>query len=337
MLLILIFIVVLMNNSNGEVSETEISSVNVEFVLLLLVELISLICTLIILIYTFVNRQLVVSKALHNHAILLIIFISFLYTSFDLPFTISSYRLGFDLYRSVTFCQWWYWIDYTLVGISLHITAVASVQRYIFIFKSYLLRNRPTRWIFHYFPLIFPLIYTSIFYFVVIYFYPCENFTDYSIELFCSSPCYSQHALIIDFDWIINSVLPMGIIIVTHTIFISWMICSMRTLTQQPRHIRRKHKKLTLQLFAFAFLFIVGWTPSTIISLASLFSFTNVINDAPGIEYFYYISYFICPLQPLICLFVLPEPAQFIFRKVRRCRKQMMKTAVIPFETQRID
>ena len=325
-----------MNARNDEASETVPSPVNVEFVLLLLVELISLICTLLILIYTYFNRQVIVNKALHNHAILVIIFISFLYITLDLPFTISSYRSGHDPYRSLTFCQWWYWIDYFLIGTSLHVTAIASLQRYILIFKSYLLRERRTRWICHYFPLIFVLIYTAVFYFVVIYFPSCENFSAYSNELYCSAPCYTQITLLIDIDWIINCIVPMCIIILTHTIFISWMVCSMRTLSRQPCHIRRKHKKLTLQLFAFAFLFIVGWAPSTIISLASLFSFSNVIDHAPGIEYFYYISYFICPLQPLICLIVLPEPAKFFCHKARRCRKRVIKMAVLPLAAQQM-
>ena len=319
-----------MNESNTDSIDISLSSVNVQFLLLLIVELISLMCTLLILIYTYFHWQAMVSKPIHNHAILLIILISFFYITLDLPFTISFYHLGYDIYRSLHFCQWWYWIDYTLIAMSLHVTAIASLQRYIFIFKHYLVRGHLTRWICHYFPLLSCMILSSVFYFIVIVLYPCENTYDYSEQFYCSSPCYTSSKIIIHFDWIINCILPMGITTFTHGIFISWMVCSMKTLNRQPRHIRKRHKKLTLQLFAFALLFIVGWTPSVIVSLTSLFSAHNIIDTIPGVEYLYYISYFICPLQPLICLFVLPEPIRCVQTKIRLCRDRSRKTVVLP-------
>ncbi len=300
----------------------------IEFILLLIIEIFAIIYTLFLLIYIVLHWQLIVIKALHNHPILLLIIISFFYIILDLPFTINSYRLGYDNPRTVSFCLWWYWIDSTLMTISLCFTATASIQRYFFIFKTHLLRIRRTRWIIHYIPLIFCIIYPPLFYLIIILFYPCKtlNIND---SQYCLSPCYVKNPLLLNIDWMINSALPLIIIILATGILVGWMIHSMWNLDHPQLFIWKKQKKLILQLLAFSLVYASGWTPSTVIYLLKIFSLDTFNENQSIIIYLCYMSYFICPLQPFICLFILPEPFHYIKDKVKQILSKPFVTPIV--------
>jgi hypothetical protein len=145
----------------------------ITFILLLIIEIPSILCTIFILIFVYFNWHLIMIKVLHNHAIFLLMIISLLYITFDLPFIISYYHLHYDRFRTRSFCLWWYWLDYTLVLISLFLTATASIQRHILVFNARWLHGTRRRWILHYIPLIFCIFYPSLFYFILIFFYSC--------------------------------------------------------------------------------------------------------------------------------------------------------------------
>jgi hypothetical protein len=311
--------------SNGSEWNEILEGSILEFRLLLVVEILSSICTLLILCYIVCDGRTTVIKAVHNHALLLIIVLSFCYIALDLPFTINSYRLGYDVFRSVAFCRWWYWVDYTLVGLSLLVTAVASLQRYILVFKGDLLRQHRTRWLLHYLPLLLCLIYCPLFYLVIIFFYPCPAIDG---DLYCVSPCYTSNHVLITLDWTLHSVLPLAIIAVSNIVLVGWMMSAMRHFTHEQRAIWQRHRKMTLQLSAFATLYVIGWTPTTVIAFLEIYSVTDVHNPPPALNYLYYFSFFICPLQPLLCLVVMPEPIRFLRINVRRLMTRTIKTPV---------
>lgn len=322
-----------MDDNSSVITSDPTSGQRTEFILLLLVEIFSILCTLLIFLHVYFNWTTMISKALQNHAILLIVLISFAYIALDLPFTISSYRWGYDIYRTAFFCQWWYWIDDTLISLSLLITAIASLQRYILIFKSHLLRVRRTRWILHYLPLIAVVLYSPLFYLIVIFFYPCDKSAmpgDSDDALYCSAPCYTGNTVLMNTDWILHSVLPLLVIILSHVVLIGWIICTMRPFQRGQTNMRKKQKKLTFQLLAFASLYFIGWTPSTIVSVLEAFGLTDLEEHMATLTYLYFMSYFICPLQPFICLFVLPEPILDIQDRIKHRLKRFGKTFVGP-------
>ena len=93
------------------------------------------------------------------------------------------------------------------------------------------------------------------------------------------------------------------------------------------KKIRREHtltwkrrRKLTMQLLFLSLLYILGWTPSTILSVIQNFSQSDLINDLPQLEYLGYLTYFVCPLQPFICLFGLPELIKTLKRKLKQSK-----------------
>ena len=292
-------------------SDDPLMSGPLAFILLLCIELLALLSTAFILIHVAFHWNLMFTKARHNHAILLLIVTSFAYIALDLPFTISSYRLGYDIVRGKLFCAWWYWLDYSLLAVSLFITATASVQRYILIFKAHLLRQSRARWLLHYIPLLLCLIYPPIIYLIAILFYPCSQLT-IDDGPYCSSPCYTYNSILITLDWILHSALPLLTIVLAHLVLATWMLYSMRRLKQQQPIIWKRQKTLLLQLLAFGSLYVVGWAPATIVALLNIFFPDKIDDSVPIFTYLTFTGYFICPLQPLICLFVLTEPIRFI-------------------------
>ena len=153
-----------MANCSTTIAPTEnIESIyHLTFVLLLTVEIPSIACVFLVLVYFFSHWDSMITKALPHHAIFLLLIVSFLYVTLDLPFIINHYyQRGCDNLRTPSFCSSWYWLDYTLLTSSLFLAATASVQRHILVFNAHSLRLRRKRWLLHYIPLIFSIVYPS--------------------------------------------------------------------------------------------------------------------------------------------------------------------------------
>ena len=290
---------------------------NIMFILLTIIEIPSILCTIFILIFFFINWNSMMIKPMHNHAIFILIIISFIYTILDQPFLISSFHLLYDRFHSRSFCLWWAWIDYSTQEVSVLITGIASIQRHILVFHSRLLHGSRKRWILHYIPLIFAVFYPTIFSGILIFIYPCEYIyiEDYPV---CSSPCYRYEIVLSQIDWALNFVSPIIILIIANIALVSRVIYSMDKFRRPQTRAWKKRRKLILQLLSIALLYIIGWGPGTILSIVEALFLPTIFIDIPGLSYLSSLSYFICPLQPFICIFALPELLNFIKSKLKR-------------------
>ncbi|CAF1413147.1 unnamed protein product [Adineta steineri] len=310
-----------------------ISSIkNIEFLLLLLIEIFSIICTLYLLIYFLFHWRFMVIKSLPNQSIVLLIIVSFLYIIFDLPFTINSYYFGSDYSQILSFCLFRNWVHYTLICNNLYLVATSSIQRYFLLFKIHLLRKRQTRWILHYIPLISCIIYPPIFYLITIIFYSCTS-TDIINSQYCTTPCYFQNSILLIIDCIIHYILPLIITISANIVLICWMIHLRCDLNIEQMYLWKRQKKLISQILIFSLFYIIGWLPSTIVFALNAFSLNKLDQYGSVVVWLNYMSYFICPLQPFICLILVPEPIYFLQDTLRQLlRKAMMRTSVITVE-----
>ena len=272
------------------------------------------ICTIFILAFFFSHWNVMIKKSLQHHAIFLLMIISFLYIVFDSPSTLSYFQYGYDVYRSMSVCLSWYWLHYSLLVMSLTITATASVQRHILIFHSHLLQIRRKRWIVHYLPLIISTIYPPLFYIIFMFLYPCTVYYDPD-SIWCSYPCYLDDTLMYNIDWFINTILPVFIIVIANITLIIRVVSSMKRIRQQQRATWKQMRKLTLQLLSFSSLYLITWFPTTILAIIHSLFIPNLYTLLPGIYYMYYMAYFVCPLQTFPCMFALPEMMDFIKRK----------------------
>lgn len=291
----------------------------VTYILLLTLEIPSIVCSIFVLIFFVSNWRLLMTKVLHNHAIFLLIIVAALYIAIDLPFTLSHYRLGYDHYRTATFCSWRYWLDYTLLTSSLLLTATASVQRHILVYHSSWLRIRGIRWLLHYLPLIFCVSYPAIFYLIVICFYPCTDRVD-PARLSCPLPCYSASVTLFYVDWILHVICPMVVILLANLALICRVVHALEKFRHPQTRIWRKRRKLILQLLAFSTLYVIGWGPTIVISMVEMFFLSDLRDTSPNLFHMNNTSYFVKLFEPFICLFALPELFKFIKKKIRRRR-----------------
>jgi uncharacterized membrane protein len=147
--------------------------------------------------------------------------------------------------------------------------------------------------------------------------YSCETSFEGAIQV-CPDPCYSNDFVLFYFDWLFNTIFPVVIIVVANITLIYRVIRSMRRIRRRRSRMWKKQRKLTLQLLAFSSLYVLGWGPSTLVSIIQTFFLPNLYEDAPKLYYINNSSYFVCPLQPFICLFALPELMNFIKSKFGR-------------------
>ncbi|UJR32227.1 hypothetical protein I4U23_019692 [Adineta vaga] len=110
-----------MEDDNTNVVNIVLSPQNIQFILLLIIEILAIPCSIFILIYFNQHLHTMIAKSLRNHSVLLQIIYSFLHIIFDLSFSISSFRLGYDSWKTFSFCP------------------TASIQRHILIFCPQLL------------------------------------------------------------------------------------------------------------------------------------------------------------------------------------------------------
>lgn len=295
-----------MENENSTITESISHPAIVEFLLLLIIEIPSIVCTLLIFVYLFHHWGTMIKKVLRNHVILLLVIISFINITMDLPFTINSYRLGYDQPRNFSFCLWWYFIDYVLIIQSIFLTATASIQRHILIFHAQWFHSQRVRCLLHFIPIILCIIYPFLFYLIVIVFYSCD-YSETDDNQHCPQPCYTNNNVLFNFDWIFNTAFPLLAIVVANITLIIRVIRSMRKIRRRQTLTWKRQRKLTVQLLALSSLYVFGWVPSTILSIVQSFAFQNILNDIPPLDYLNYLTYFVCPLQSFICLLGLPE------------------------------
>ncbi|CAF1590491.1 unnamed protein product [Adineta ricciae] len=305
--------------NNTFVEEISITTYPILFSILLAALIPSILCSLLIFVYFFSHWRTSIINSLHNHPIFLLSITSFLYNTLDLPFTMNTYRTGSDTPRNPTFCLWWFWFDYTLLAVNLYLAMISSIQRHILIFHSHWLRFHRLRWILHYIPLIFGVVYPSCFYLVVIYLYPCEISYDDASQ-YCLYPCYLDVILAYTLDWIFNIVLPVLMNGFANFILVMRVMRSMKKVRQQQRNTWKKQKRLTITLLVYSLLYFLLWLPAVVMTIVKNNANKQLLENIPDLYYLYYIYVFICPLQPFMCVLALPELVQTIKQRQRARR-----------------
>jgi hypothetical protein len=116
----------------------------------------------------------------------------------------------------------------------------------------------------------------------------------------------------------LNVVFPVAVIVIANFALICRVIYFRDKFRHPQSRIWKKRRKLTLQLLAFSTLYVIGFGPSTVISIIRTLFLPDLFDYAPNLYYINNSSYFVCPLQPFICFFALPELVKLIKRKVGR-------------------
>jgi hypothetical protein len=305
--------------NNTDIDTDLVPSQKIQFWTYLSLEIPSLACIIYLLYHFLCKRRF--RQGLHNHVIIILLFLCFLVEIIDNPLYLDAYlhngRNSFI--PSPIICLIWWLLDYGVYSSLNLFLAWASFERNMLIFyHNRFFSTRRKKFIFHYLPLGIISIYSIIFYISVMVFPPCENIFNYESYSCGSSPCYTEIAWISDWDTLINQMMFI-------LIEVAFNVCLLvRTIYQRYRVQRsvhwRKHRKMTIQLLSISFLSLSISLP---ISL-----FTVIQNTIPGLAhfseqaslYFYFMGPFVVLLLPLICLASTPDlwPKRWICIKQRR-------------------
>ncbi|CAF1031704.1 unnamed protein product [Adineta steineri] len=277
---------------------------SIKFNILISCQIPSIICNLIIFFYFTRLRELQTKR--HHHAVICLLICNFLIITMELPITLVYLYFGEHIPSSYSLCLYWIYINYLLFASSVWMMAIASIQRYIFIFYKHFMKS----YLKHYIPIFLPPILLSIWYFVLIFFYPCQQQFDYT-QLWCFGACYLYDEMIGTIDWIVSSFIPIVLTVIFNIILLLRVIY--RKYKMKRGNTWRTTRKLSIQLFSISFLFLSIYLPLIIFGLIRtwidpyfLYVFT--------MTYLAYVAYFVSLLMPFICLISLPE----IVTKIKR-------------------
>ncbi|UJR20111.1 hypothetical protein I4U23_023245 [Adineta vaga] len=272
-------------------------SKTIKFSFLLSCQIVSTICSLVLFYYSI--RLPEIYKKQHNHVIICLLVANFLITTTELPLTLIYIYFGQVIPSSASLCLYWIFMNYLLFTTSGWIMAIASFQRYLFIFHKQLINTRLK----HYLPIILPPILLFIWYTSLIFFYPCQQFFDYT-QLWCIGACYVYEGTIGTIDWMLSSFTPVVLTIIFN------IVLFIRVVHQKFKMRRgrtwRTTRKLALQIFLISFLFLIIYLPLTIFGLIRLW-FDPLFLLVLTMVYFAYAIYLVPLLMPFICLISMPE------------------------------
>jgi hypothetical protein len=150
-------------------------------------------------------------KSLVNQSIGLLLIVTALIILCPLPFTLAYQYQG--IVSSTTICAVWDLITFILFVLSTALIAWISVERYLLIYHEHFINCH--RIAFHYFPLVFLILYLTSFYVGLVIFYPCQevyNVYDY----LCTGPCYIFENTPLLIDWSINSIFVIFVAIISN-------------------------------------------------------------------------------------------------------------------------
>ena len=169
--------------------------------------------------------------------------------------------------------------------------------------RTSLIQTRSGKWMWHYIPLIFCVMYTPIFYLSCIIIYQCENNFDYTSFL-CGSICYTEVKWLLTFDWITNVLIPLL------TIPLASISLLLRVVVQAKKMRRsvnwRSTRKMTIQLMMISLLYLIFSAPLAIIYLIRTYFVSNLMDEFTY-YFLYYAAYVIQLLIPMVCFMCLPE------------------------------
>jgi hypothetical protein len=286
-------------SKSGELSTYNLSN-NLQFWLLLIFGVSSLICSLF-MIYSYLSSR-TLRNALHNHAILLIIIINVILIVTDVSWMLDSLRnSGRAPLSTSSFCLTWWFIDDGLYSVQTGILAWASIERHILIFHSKYVVTKKQKIFYHYLPPLIILIYLLSFQASILIFPPCKHHFNFNEPECGSNPCYLSNYFLAIWDVVANNVFPTFIIAIFN-IALFYRIIAQKKRLRQPIQWR-KHRRMSIQLLSISAVYLFLNLPMTVIALVQTIHNTNPEVGFGTQLYIFFTSYSVTLSLPfVVCL-----------------------------------
>ncbi|CAF3230992.1 unnamed protein product [Rotaria socialis] len=277
----------------------------------------SISCSVFSLCYLLLHRTL--RHALHNHAIIIFLFIGLIYEVTIYPWMLYYYRQKGIWRRTQFFCTLWVFIDWGLYFTQTILFAWATIERHIFIFHDRWVSTKKKRFLVHYLPLIILTLYCLTYYILVIFFPPCENSFN-NFQKICVESCLTKHFSLYTYDTIVHQILP-NLIIVAFSIGLLIRICWQKHRVGQSLQWR-KHWKMTIQLLFVSIIYLIFSLPLTIVHFMDLCGVPRsvTLRFTQYAQFFNYCTILLCPIASIMTLPQLKENRSKFVRFITRKR-----------------
>ncbi|CAF4069606.1 unnamed protein product [Rotaria sp. Silwood1] len=249
--------------NSSSLSNYEISPL-VRFWSYLFLDIISILCTLFVLYYLLFDRTH--RQALHNHIIIVLLFIGLIYELTDIPWILYYNYWDIPMFSTITFYLIWVFVDYAFYSAQIALFAWATVERHILIFHDKWISTRKKRFFIHYVPIAAIPIYCFIYYCFIYFRSFCENSFDSFIAGGIYIPCLFSRTILGSWDLIVHQVIPTLTIVIFSFLLILRVILQKKRLNQPIKW--RRHRKMTIQLLSISCIYLLFNFPWTFLVFA---------------------------------------------------------------------
>ncbi|CAF1272973.1 unnamed protein product [Adineta steineri] len=296
----------------------------VRFWIFLVSNILSFICCLFVLYQLLFDSNL--RRGLHNHVIIIVLFMCLIWELTDVPWTMSVYLYEVASIQTPTFCMIWKFLDTTLYTTIAKLVGWASVERHILIFHDQWVSTKKKRFFIHYLPLIFIVLYGVVVYGTITPMNNCNRPFYYFIPMCAYSSCVYNSLTFSLYEYVTGGLLCSVLIGFCSIFLVLRVIFQKRHLQQQIQW--RKHRKMILQLLSVSSLFFVLYLPPVILATAYKLGVPTSVG-AQYIAYGRFLSYYIVFLFPFTCLSTIPELGTRI-KNIFRCHWGQQRNTVFP-------
>jgi hypothetical protein len=274
----------------------------VRFWLFLISNILSLICCIFVLLNFLLDSTL--RGGLHNHVMIVVLFMCVIFELTDVPWTIHLYLSDVVWIQTQTFCIIWKFIDSTIYTSIPKLVAWASIERHILIFHSQWVATKKRRYLIHYTPIVFIVIYGIMVYGITTPMKDCGREFYYFVNFCGYSSCIYDSTVFSLYEFITGGLLCSTLIGFGSVFLVLRVVFQKHRLQQQMQW--RKHRKMTIQLLSIASIFFIFYLPLVILGTAYKLGLPSYI----GVEFNLYANFFSSYtefLLPFACINTLPK------------------------------
>ncbi|CAF1052484.1 unnamed protein product [Rotaria sordida] len=272
-------------------------SPTIRFWMLLIPSIPAIICSFTVLYLLLNNREH--RRSLNHRVIIIQLTGGLIYLLTHFPIYLNYLRLGYVWPQTPAMCQLWWFVGDGYADTMTILMAWGSFERHILIFHDRWVATSRKRIFVHYLPITLIIIYSPLYYLIVMGFPPCENIYDYT-EKSCSSSCLYRNDILLMYDTLINDILATLLVAIFSISLIIRVIWHNHVRFRRPIQWR-KHRKIIIILVSISMIYLVFNLPMMILEFIQLCGLSQDVGEHFE-PYFDFLNYFIFIIYPFICL-----------------------------------
>ncbi|UJR24716.1 hypothetical protein I4U23_006090 [Adineta vaga] len=281
------------------------------------INLLSIPLTFYTTIYLYKRR--VEQRTLSDIILIILLLVSFIDILINQSGVMIYFRLSFIWPQNSMYCIVWNYFNYLDYYLNLYLTVWASIERHILIFHHTFFDRNIKKFYFHKLPLIIIICYGILIYLVLIIFNPCINHFQMN-QPWCGSICFTQKTITYLYDWFINSVFPICLIIILNITLIIRVI-KRKNHIQTNQLIWKRCRKLTIQMITISSIYLICFLPSGIITILRSLLADSKFGEQAMQTCFRYTFLLANALLPYVTLSSLPELRKKIKLFIRQSKQ----------------